>query len=297
MRIGRVKTDDGTQVVFESDGKVYSISGTTNSTETQDESNFYDAIWKSLNLSHHTDPSHEITDYKLEAPIPIVRSIRDFFAFEDHVKNSRRNRGLDVVKEWYDFPAFYYSNTSNIFLSGDSVPKPSYTKQLDFEAEFAFVIGRDGKNIPAGSAWNHIIGVTLANDWSARDIQLEEYKIGLGPAKAKDFATSLGPFMLTVDDIMKRRNEKGKIDLPILVKRNGKVFSKNNLKTIYWDVEKLIERASMDSWLRKGDIIMSGTIGHGCIFENGPGEEGWLKNGDEIEISSPVIGKLINRVI
>lgn len=295
MKVGRVKTATGTLIVSEREGKIFPILKESN--EEHDNSIFYEILWKIIDHGNSGQYGNEpITDFILGIPVPAVTSIRDFFAFEEHVKNSRTHRGLEVVKEWYEFPAFYYSNTSNLFVSGDLVSKPSYTNQLDFEAEFAFVIGKDGKNIPAEHVWDYIIGVTLANDWSARDVQLEEYKIGLGPAKAKDFATSIGPFLLTADEILKRRDSNGKIDLPIKIKRNGKVFATNNLNTIYWDIGKLVERASKDSWLRKGDIIMTGTVGHGCLFENGPGEDGWLETGDEIEISSEPIGKLINRI-
>ncbi|MGC8506272.1 MAG: fumarylacetoacetate hydrolase family protein [Thermoplasmata archaeon] len=294
MRVGRARTPDGTFAVFEKNGKLYRLTGEPEKDHGSDP--FYNAVWRIIRHDGDTHGAEEVTDYTLDIPIPEVRSIRDFFAFEEHVMNSRKHRGLEVVKEWYEFPAFYYSNTSNLFASGDTVPKPSYTEQLDFEAEFAFVIGKDGRDIAAGEAWDHIMGVTLANDWSARDIQLKEYKIGLGPAKAKDFATSIGPFLLTTDEVLQRMNKSGKIDLPVTIKRNGKVFSMNNLNTIHWNVEALIERASMDSWLRRGDVIMTGTVGHGCLFENGPGEDGWLQAGEEIEISSDAIGKLTNRI-
>ncbi|HEX9430197.1 MAG TPA: fumarylacetoacetate hydrolase family protein, partial [Candidatus Bathyarchaeia archaeon] len=133
-------------------------------------------------------------DVGLKAPIPDPPTLRDFYAFEDHVKTARARRGLPMPQEWYEFPAFYYSNPHVIYGPEENVPYPAYTKNLDYELEVACVIGRGGMDIRESEAEAHIAGYTIMNDWSARDIQVGEMKIGLGPAKAKDFATSVGPW-------------------------------------------------------------------------------------------------------
>lgn len=296
MKIGRVRKDGKKVIAFQQENRLYSLSDALRIPEALLVDEFYQYLDKiikgKISINARGDA---LEDYVMDIPVPSVTSLRDFYAFEGHVKNARGRRGLKVPDEWYRIPVFYYSNTSNLFPSGSSVPKPGYTRELDFEGEFAFLIGKDGINIPESRAMEYVYGITLANDWSARDIQLREYSVGLGPAKAKDFATSIGPFMVTRDELDSRMAE-GRPEIDIEVARNGKIFGSGNLKDIYWSLGQMIQWASTDSWLRAGDIIMSGTVPGCCIFESGPGKEGWVSSGETITIRSSLIGELENVV-
>ncbi|MEM3676270.1 MAG: fumarylacetoacetate hydrolase family protein, partial [Thermoplasmataceae archaeon] len=205
--------------------------------------------------------------------------------------------GVEFPKEWYEFPAYYYSGTSALYASDQDVPYPSFTKELDFELEVAAVIAKEGKNIPKSEAWNYIFGFMLANDWSARDQQRKENKIGLGPSKSKDFATSFGRILVTADELKSRMNKDGQIDEDVWAKINGELFTRNNLKTIYWSFQDMISWASTDTTLRPGDIIMSGTVGGGCILEQGNEHREWLKRGDTVILGSTTLGELHSRIV
>lgn len=229
-------------------------------------------------------------------PVSRPCAIRDFFSFEGHVLNSRRRRGLQVPDEWYRYPVFYFTNPNNLIGSGYDVKKPKNTKKMDFEAEFFIIIGKKGIDIPRSSAMDYIAGLSLANDWSARDIQFEEVKVGLGPAKGKDFATSLGPLLITGEDLHDIIDgDEIHADLSVFV--NGKKLSEGNLDRIYWTYADMIKRASEDCFLYPGDIIMSGTIENGCISEIGEENCSWLEPGDTVTLHSNILGDLTNRVI
>lgn len=228
----------------------------------------------------------------LLAPLPRPNSVRDFYAFEEHVRTARGKRGLEVPEEWYEFPTFYFSNHSAIFGPGQAVPAPVHTEELDFELEIACVIGRAGRDIAIEDAGGHIAGYCIMNDWSARDIQRREMRIGLGPAKGKDFATSIGPALITPDEIADARAGKG-YDLEMEAKRNGKTIARGNWKTIHWSFEEMIAWASRDAWLHPGDLLGSGTVGGGCILEIGPNAAGgWLAAGDRIDLTVARLGTL-----
>lgn len=230
-------------------------------------------------------------------PLPKVTSIRDFYTFEDHVRKARQRRGLGMVKEWYEIPAYYYSGTSMIYPSGSSVPYPPFTSELDYEMEFAAVIRKEGINIRREEATSHILGLMLANDWSARDLQRKEMAIGLGPSKSKDFATSLGPYITTMDELDEFSESDYRFDIPVEAYVNGKRYSSGNMRDMHWPFAELVEYASKGNMLREGDVIMSGTVSTGCILELGPEEYGWLKKGDVVSIRSPVLGELTNEVV
>ncbi|MEM1814180.1 MAG: fumarylacetoacetate hydrolase family protein [Thermoplasmatales archaeon] len=230
-------------------------------------------------------------------PVPHIPSIRDFYTFEDHVRKARARRGLDVPKEWYEVPAYYYSGTSMLFTSGQKIKYPSFTSELDYEMEVGAVIGKDGENISKDDAISYIFGFVLANDWSARDIQRKEMNIGLGPSKSKDFATSLGPYVVTRDEFIDRMLPDGKLDIKIEAYVNGRRYSSGNLREMRWSFQELIEYASNSTILRRGDIILSGTVSTGCILELGPENLGWLKKGDVVSIVSDKLGELVNEVI
>lgn len=299
MKIARVSHEGKPVTVGVMDGLAYPVASALGMDEASLILNFYELIGEDTekleNALQGVKPIGEFQAMTRLIPIPEVKSIRDFYAFETHVRTARLKRGLDMIPEWYKYPVFYFSNTSNLYPSGSDVPIPSYTREMDYELEMGIIISRNGKNIAAGDAWNHIFGFTLANDWSARDIQREEMKVGLGPSKGKDFATSLGPAIVTKDEVLKRRNGEGKIDMNMTATVNGVTYSAGNLNSIYWDIEKLIEWASLESWIRAGDVIMTGTVGTGCILEsqNHP----WLNHGDRVILYSDMIGELDNKVI
>jgi fumarylacetoacetate (FAA) hydrolase len=216
-----------------------------------------------------------LDEVRLLAPVQRPPSVRDFYAFEQHVKNARAVTGRgDVVPEWYEIPAFYFSNPAAIYGPDDEIPYPEGTQKLDYELEVAAVVGADGE----------IGGFTVMNDWSARDLQRQEMAIGLGPAKGKDFATSLGPVIVTPDEL-------GDV---MVARVNGEERSRGSLGDMYWSWEQIVEHAARNTELRPGDVIGSGTVGTGCILEHG--DERWLQRGDEVELEVEGIGILRNRI-
>jgi fumarylacetoacetate (FAA) hydrolase len=234
---------------------------------------------------------------KLCPPIPRPPVLRDFYAFEDHVKAARARRGLQMPQEWYEFPAFYYSNPGRVYGPDDEVPRPSYTKALDYELEIACVLGKTGVDVREEDAETFIAGYTIMNDWSARDIQEKEMKIGLGPAKAKDFATSLGPWIVTPDELQDRKSGKERFDLAMKARVNGKQLSNGNMKSIHWTFPQMIARASQSVEVRAGDVFGSGTVGTGSILELGQDVHRWLLPGDEVELEIERLGTLRNTII
>ena len=239
----------------------------------------------------------KLENVRIRSPIVRPPSIRDFYAFEDHVKAARARRGLEMPAEWYEFPAFYYSNPNAVYGPDEEVPVPSYTKALDFELEAACVIGKTGRNISEPDAASYIAGYTIMNDWSARDVQEKEMKIGLGPAKAKDFATSLGPWLVTPDELQDRQVAPGRFNLTMTAKVNGKLISKGEMNKMHWTFPQMIARASQSVNLQPGDIFGSGTVGTGSILELGADVHRWLLPGDVVELEVERLGDLRNKVV
>ncbi len=234
----------------------------------------------------------EILNLKTE-----IKSLRDFYAFEQHVKTCRAHRGLEMVPQWYQVPAFYFSNPIAIIGNGDSVWAPQGSSALDYELELACVIGADASNLPADdSAMECLAGFTIMNDWSARDIQRAELAIGLGPSKSKDFATSLGPRIVPFAELRENYRD-GRLHLDMTAKVNGKLYSHGNSGAMYWTWPQILAHASRDTELRKGDVLGSGTVGTGCILELTPeAVGGWLKPGDVVELTIEQLGTLSNKV-
>src|SRR5213592_2420574 len=224
---------------------------------------------------HHAQ--YALADVEFRAPVLHPPAVRDFYAFEQHVKTARAARGLEVPPEWYEIPVFYFSNPAAIYGPEDEIPRPSDTAELDYELEVAAVIGADGA----------IGGFTVMNDWSARDVQRQEMRVGLGPAKGKDFATSLGPVLVTPDEFDGSDGE-------MVARVNGEERSRGNLSAMYHHWDALVAQAARNTRLRPGDIIGSGTVGTGCILEHGDGR--WLQRGDVVELEIEGIGVLRNRV-
>ncbi len=246
------------------------------------------------------------------APLPHPTSCRDAYAFRQHVVTARRNRGAEMIPEFDQFPVFYFTNHNAIFGEGEIVVEEDHLQKLDFELEAAIVIGKRCKNISSKDADSYIAGYTIMNDLSARKLQMEEMKMNLGPAKGKDFATLIGPYLVTVDELEKNKIETpsgNKYDLKMTAKHNGKLISQGNLKDMNWTFAEIIERASYGVELYPGDVIGSGTVGTGCYLElNGTlaleakekGEEfipTWLKEGDTIELEIDGLGILKNKIV
>lgn len=230
-------------------------------------------------------------------PLPPVRSIRDFYAFEQHVKTCRAQRGLEMVAQWYEVPVFYFSNPASVIGHGDLVIPPRLTRELDFELELAAVIGKEASNLPPDdSAMDCIAGFTIYNDWSARDLQRTEMKVGLGPSKGKDFANALGPHLIPFSQLSDRYID-GRLHLRMRAWINGRCVSDANGSSMFWTWPQLLAHASRDTRLVPGDVIGSGTVGTGCILELTPeAVGGWLKAGDTVRLEIERLGILENRV-
>jgi fumarylacetoacetate (FAA) hydrolase len=224
-------------------------------------------------------------------------TLRDGYAFEQHVKTANANRGREVPKEWYQFPVFYFTNPHSIYGPNEEIPYPHYTSELDYELEIAAIIGRGGRDIKPEEASRHIFGYTIFNDWSARDVQREEMIVGLGPAKGKDFASSLGPYIVTLDELAERATDRpGVFDMPMYARINGQERSRGNMKDLFWSFGEIIARASDSVELLPGDVIGSGTVGTGCLLELTKRQGPWLQPGDVVELEIEGIGVLRNQV-
>lgn len=241
-----------------------------------------------------------VDDVKLLPPIAQPPSIRDFYAFEQHVKAGRRSRGLDMVPEWYEIPVFYFTNPNALSGNGETIAIPPGCERLDFEVEVAAVVGRRCSNLKVSEAGSYIAGYMIMNDWSARDLQRREMLVGLGPAKGKDFAMSTGPCLVTPDELAAKRQGNG-FDLEIAASVNGRIYTQANFADIYWSFEEMLAFASRGTNVLPGDILGSGTCGTGCISElsltHGEDQYPWLKAGDEVEISVDLLGTLRNTIV
>jgi fumarylacetoacetate (FAA) hydrolase len=225
-----------------------------------------------------------LADIELLAPVPEPPSVRDFYAFEGHASTGARLRGQELSEAWYQAPAFYFSNPASIRGPGVPVARPAASRLLDFELEIAAVIGTGGQ----------IAGFTLMNDWSARDVQAGEMAVGLGPHKGKDFATSLGPWLVTPDELP---YEDGRLHLEATVTVNGGEIARSDASLQHFGWPELVAHAARDTRLRPGDVLGSGTLTGGCLIELGPLEGGrFLEPGDVVALSAPGLGTLENVV-
>lgn len=253
-------------------------------------------------------PADEV---EITAPVPYPTSMRDAYAFRQHVSTARRNRGVDMIPEFDQFPVFYLTNHNAVYGPGPMEFMPDHFRKLDFELEVAIVIGKEGRNIRAEEADQHIGGYMIMNDYSARQMQMEEMKLNLGPAKGKDFATAIGPWLVTPDELKDRlkKPKEGHVgnayDLRMTARVNGVEVSSGNLGDMDWTFAEIIERVSYGVDLLPGDIIGSGTVGTGCFLEiNGTKrldqpdyEDQWLKAGDTIELEVQGLGVLRNEIL
>jgi fumarylacetoacetate (FAA) hydrolase len=260
-------------------------------------------------IKNNNGLKHEIKQITVLPTIPRPTSFRDAYAFRQHVETSRKNRGAEMISEFDQFPVFYFSNHNAMFADGQEIElMPDHFHKLDYELEFAIVIGKGGKNILSKDADKYIAGFCIFNDISARRLQMEEMRLNLGPVKGKDFANVLGPYLVTPDELESQSIDTPfgkKYDLQMSCHVNGKLLSKGNAKDMNWTFAEIIERASYGVELLPGDVIGSGTVGSGCLLElNGSGKvlhpnykEQWIKEGDKIEMEIEGLGKITNRIV
>ena len=231
-------------------------------------------------------------------------SVRDFVAFEKHVEGVVKSvsEGAVVVPEWYAAPTFYFTNPHALIGAHDDVPVPPGSELFDFELEVAVVIGKDGASLTPAAARDHIFGYTVFNDWSARDLQRREMKVQLGPAKGKDSASTLGPWLVTADELDGYRDPDGFLTLEMSVSVNGVRIGHDRLSNMGWPFEELIAYASRGTVVKAGDVLGSGTCGNGgCLAElwgrRGALDPPPLRPGDVVEMTVEGIGTIRNRVV
>ena len=247
-------------------------------------------------------PQLNISEVVLKACLPNPPTIRDGYAFRNHVEASRRNRNLPMIPEFEEFPVFYYGEPRSIIGPGDVKVQSKHLDHLDFELEVGVVIGKKGKNIPAEKADEYIAGYMIWNDWSARALQVAEMKLSMGPVKGKDFANAFGPWLVTREELASKKisGPKGeRFDLSMKAFVNGKQYSNGNLKDMSFTFAQIIERASYGCTIYPGDVFGSGTVGSGCIMEGvgyAPSDK-WIKEGDEVELQVEGLGVLKNKVV
>src|SRR5512135_518126 len=239
----------------------------------------------------------------LLAPIPRPVSIRDGYAFRQHVETARRNRGLEMIPEFDDFPVFYFTNALAVVGPGDLRVGGRRLEKLDFELECFCVIGRRVTNPTLEEADAAIFGYGVMNDFSARALQMEEMKLNLGPAKGKDFATGLGPWLVTKDELgpRLRPTSKGNVLYAAMSATvNDVPISRGDVSQMSWTFAEIVRRAADGVTLEPGEIIGSGTVGTGCFLElNGSKitHDQWLKPGDVVSLAIDGLGTLTNTIV
>jgi 2-keto-4-pentenoate hydratase/2-oxohepta-3-ene-1,7-dioic acid hydratase in catechol pathway len=241
----------------------------------------------------------ELDAVQVRAPIPHPPTVRDFYAFEQHVRTARQRRGLEMDPDWYELPVFYFSNPYAVCGPDDDIAIPPGCAELDYELEVAAVVGMAGANLDPEAAQRSIAGYCVMNDWSARDLQRREMKLSMGPVKGKDFATSIGPVFVTPDELEETRRNQS-YDLAMVATVNGVEYSRASLADIYWSFGEMLAYASRGTRVETGDVIGSGTCGTGCILElslvHGVERYPWLQAGDVVELSVERLGTLRNTV-
>jgi 2-keto-4-pentenoate hydratase/2-oxohepta-3-ene-1,7-dioic acid hydratase in catechol pathway len=250
-----------------------------------------------------TAPGPRLDEVRLLPPFQPA-TIRDFMTFEEHVEGARRsvNQKLGVPEAWYDAPVFYFTNPYSVIGAHDDVPMPPGSSRLDYELEVAAVIGRAGRDLTPEHAREHIVGYCVFNDWSARDLQSHEMRVGLGPCKGKDTAATFGPFLVTPDELEPYRDDEGFLRLALTAEVNGEVIGRDLLSNMSWTFEEMVAFASRGTEVRPGDVLGSGTCGNGgCLAElwgvRGEQSPPPLKPGDTVTLTVEGIGTTSNTVV
>ena len=248
---------------------------------------FSDARWEVTNAPGSEPLLFPTDTIRLRPPLPDPLSFRDFYAFEQHVKAGFAKRGEPMPAEWYEFPVYYKGNHLTILGPDDDVRWPTFTEQFDYELEIAVVLGRQGTDIREEDAASFIAGYTVLNDFSARDIQKKEMRVRLGPAKGKDWASAIGPVLVTPDEIPNPGS------LAMRARINGETWSEGSTASMHWSFEQMIAFLSRDDTVYPGELLGSGTVGGGCGLEL----DRWVQPGDLMELEIEAIGVLRNRVV
>lgn len=324
MKLVSILKGDDTKLGIIVSEKVYDLSEAAEAAGIQNFPDTMAAFLKEFesNMKTATQLQQQISEGKLKvngnalsstslaAPVPHPTSCRDGYAFRQHVAAARRNRRVEMIPEFDEYPIFYFTNHNAIQGPGDIFCMPDHFEKLDFELEASIVINRFGRNIPADEADDYIAGLMIMNDLSARTLQMEEMKLNLGPAKGKDFSTAIGPMLVTLDELAEyevpcKPGHTGKAwNLDMTCKVNGVLVSQGNLADMDWTFAEIIERCSYGANIFAGDVIGSGTVGTGCFLElNGTGKlndpnypEQWLKENDTIEMEITGLGILKNSI-
>ena len=297
MRIATYDHDGATHVGIVSDAGVARLPGDVSVvdllTATAEEREGYAAT---------ADEPTPLDGVKLRSPLH-PPSVRDFVAFEQHIEGMimTEGPGASVAAEWWSVPAFYFSNPNALFGSGDVIEVPPGCSRLDYELEVAAIIGTPGRDLTVDNAREHIAGYAIFNDWSARDLQGLDMKLKMGWAKGKDFASTLGPWIVTADEFEPYRNGDGRLDLTMTVWRNGEEMGTDSLASAAWSFEQMLVYASRGVWLVSGDVIGSGTCGAGCLGElwgrAGKVDPPPLEPGDEVTMTVEGIGTITNTIV
>jgi len=289
--------------VVEKDGTLHPVPGARSLTELISRGDGLDALLRAGAATLDVPPGPHVSEVRLLPPLQ-PPTVRDFVTFEEHVEGVRRSMdGVGRVPEaWYDAPTFYFTNPYAVIGAHDDVPVPPGCARFDFELEVAAVIGKAGRDLTPEQAREHILGYTILNDWSARDLQGREMKVKLGPAKGKDTATALGPWLVTADELEPHRNPEGFLDLALTVQVNGENVGRDRLANMAWTFEEMAAYASRGTWISPGDVLGSGTCGNGgCLAElwgrGGIFEPPPLAPGDIVTMTVEGIGTISNTVI
>ena len=288
------------------DGKIYDL----NAIDSQIADNMLEFLQggkEQLQLAgaviRNESPTMPVKDVELISPVPNPSSVRDAYAFRQHVATARQNRGLEMIPEFDEIPIFYFTNHHAVFGEGDFPVRQRHTEKLDFELECAAVIGKSGRNISIEKADDYTAGFMIMNDFSARVLQMQEMKLNLGPAKGKDFGSSFGPWLVTKDELepFRRSSPDGdRYDLRMKAFVNNIQVSEDTLANMTWTFAQIIERVSYGVDIFPGDVIGSGTCGTGCFLElNGSKitDNQWLNPGDTVSLEIEGLGTLINKII
>ena len=248
-------------------------------------------------LDADVDEPLEATALAFGPPILAPPTFRDFYAFERHVGTMWKRRDMEIPEAWFRLPIFYFSNTSEIRGPADPVWAPRGSSELDYELEVAAVIDAPARDLDAARGERAIGGYVILNDWSARDLQREETTVRLGPAKGKDFASSIGPWLVTPDELADARRGKG-YELAMTATVNGAELSRGTWSAAHFSFGEMVERASADVRLRAGDLIGSGTVGTGCLLEIRDETLGrYLEPGDTVTLAVERLGELTAPVV
>jgi fumarylacetoacetate (FAA) hydrolase len=242
-------------------------------------------------------PRYQESEFVFQPPVVRPAARRDFDAFVEHVTTCRTHRGQAVPAIWYEMPVFHFANPHALVGHDAPVWAPRGSRELDFGLALGVVIGRGGRDIPERDAWEHVAGLTIVNDLAARDLERRELPVGLGPAKAKDFATAVGPWLVT-RDVLADRIAGDRLSLTMIARVNGRELTRGDAGSLYHPIPRLIAQAARDVELFPGDLLCTGTVGRGCILELGPENTGgWLKPGDVVELEIERLGVLRTRIV